>query len=139
MLDKMYDYAQYNVRLNLTIPDHLTVHRILKHLNKTYYKSQNAFIIEVILEKYYNHSDDEILEEDEVKRRNKDKFITKAEFEECKNELKTEVLREMTALVIASISRGNISAAPVANSGESSDDKEDTSDEMLVNLANQWA
>lgn len=133
-----YDVVQYCLRLNLNNPEHLEVHKILQNLNKDVHKSQTAFIISAILERAKQYSDDELLIDAAAIKKQKEKFITKEEFEESRDELKKELLKEITALLISSISNNGVNFP--ANTKRIEDIEEESSvDETLMDLSKQWA
>lgn len=141
MSKNKYDVVQYCLRLNLNNPEHLEVHKILQNLNKDVHKSQTAFIIKAILEMAAKFDDEELLSEAAALKKQKEKFITKAEFEECKEELRKEMLQEITALLISSIAKNGVSVNTTPNNVSSDDDEEIETDvdETLIGLSKSWA
>lgn len=140
MQKNKYDVVQYCLRLNLNNPKHLEVHNILQNLNKDMHKSQNAFMVAAIIRNSANYSDEELLTEAAAEKKNREKFITKGEFEKLKDDLRNELMKEITALLISSLSKGNIDVKGITSSAEP---KSDTCvgeyDETLADLSKSWA
>ena len=140
MQKNKYDVVQYCLRLNLNNPKHLEVHNILQNLNKDMHKSQNAFMVAAIIRNAANYSDEELLTEAAAEKKNRGKFITKGEFEKLKDDLRNELMKEITALLISSLSKGNAAVKGITGVAEP---KNDTGvgeyDETLADLSKSWA
>lgn len=140
MQKNKYDVVQYCLRLNLNNPKHLEVHNILQNLNKDMHKSKNAFMVAAIIRNAANYSDEELLTEAAAEKKNREKFITKGEFEKLKDDLRNELMKEITALLISSLSKGNAAVKVITSSEEP---KSDTGigeyDETLADLSKSWA
>ena len=92
-----YDLIQDTVRLNLNYPEHLKVHKILQNLNRDVHKSKNAFIVESIIRNSNNYSDEEMMTQAAVEKKRREEFITREEFKIMKEQMRTEILQEMTS------------------------------------------
>ncbi len=135
-----YDVVQYCLRLNLNIPEHLEVHKILQNLNKKVHKSQSAFMVAAIIRNAANYSDDELLTEAAAEKRNRERFITKEEFEKSKEDLKNELMKEITALLLSSLSNVNAAVQTITSvAGSKRDTGNREYDETLADLSKSWA
>lgn len=137
-----YDLIQYTVRLNLNYPEHLKVHKILQNLNRDVHKSKNAFIVESIIRNSNNYSDEEMMTQAAVEKKRREEFITREEFKIMKEQMRTEILQEMTSLLISSLVKGNDNVL-INNSNvemkQPEADKEEEIDETLKELSASWA
>lgn len=137
------DIVQYSLRLNLSNPDHLAVHKILKDLNHDIYKSQTVFMIKAILN-YVNAGSAEKMQDEA-----KSDAWESAFFEKMEKSVTDKVMREMIAFLCSVMAgRGAVQtvmqvpqkeAARMMEAAEGADPPEEQFDETLADLVDQWS
>lgn len=107
---------QFCLRFSMDNPRHVKVYQILENLNLKIYKSKTQFIINAI-EAYIEEKDEETLTRKKKKR--KDEFMTREQFqqerEQMKSEIRTELYQELISYLANSAMSGAIRQMPVNN------------------------
>lgn len=96
------NYAHYNLRLNLSNPNHLMVHEVLQGLNKETHKSQNSFILESVLRNIGNYSREELMSEKARLEAGREKYVTREELEEAQEQIRADIMKELIVLLCGS-------------------------------------
>lgn len=134
------DEMQYLVRLNLTNPEHVEIHRTLRNLNPDLYKSMNQFIIEA-LSSFINRGNPAEMLSDEARRAKMgNELVTRKELEAMETRVREEVTREMLSLILSSMSKQAVvvSEAPKVHPDVIPKTMNAEEDETLAELADMW-
>ena len=102
---------QYSFRLNLSVPEHVMIHKALKNLDESLYKTKSAFIIDA-LDKYVKGVSPEAL----IDALSEKDYVTRDEFEDLKEDMIRLVTRNVTREVTKNMSSIFASAFSADNS-----------------------
>lgn len=106
---------QFCLRFSMDNPRHVKVYQILENLNLKIYKSKTQFIINAI-EAYIEEKDEDTLTK---KKKRKDEFMTREQFqqerEQMKSEIRTELYQELISYLANSAMSGAIRQMSVNN------------------------
>ncbi len=134
----------HNMRLNLDNEQHCRVHKVLVELNTEIHKSVNQFIVDAV-DYYIRSMDDEDLVNTSVEKKQTAEYITRADLDGVREELKNDVKNEIIVLLGAAFGAGtgrmmegttrknvDIPAEKAADIAGGSDDL------TMIELVNSW-
>lgn len=130
--------ANHSLRLNLDNEQHRRVEKVLAGLNLDVHKSINQFLVEAADSYIRRLEGTDLLYEDVMKKADSP-YITKAELDKAKGEIKDELQREMISILASSLLAGKVAQKPETKTVmEVSEEREETADETMMGLASSW-
>lgn len=137
------DEMKYCLRLNLTIPEHLEIHKTLRNLNPELYRSINQFMIAALSSFIHKADQTELLTDEALREKLGKELVTKSELENVAGKIKEEVTREILTYVLSSVMKNNtpvvIPEQTNSMSREVPKEPEPMEDETLAELAGMWS
>ena len=95
----------HNMRLNLDNEQHCRVHKVLVELNTEIHKSVNQFIVDAV-DYYIRSMDDEELVNRAGERKREAEYITRADLDGIREELKNDIKNEIIVLLGTALGAG---------------------------------
>lgn len=130
--------ANHSLRLNLDNEQHRRVEKVLAGLNLDVHKSINQFLVEAADSYIRRLEGTDLLYEDVVKKVDSP-YITRAELDKAKVEIKDEIQREMISILASSLLAGKAAQMPETKTVvEVPEEREETADETMMGLASSW-
>lgn len=130
--------ANHSLRLNLDNEQHRRVEKVLAGLNLDVHKSINQFLVEAADSYIRRLEGTDLLYEDVVKKADSP-YITRAELDKAKVEIKDEIQREMISILASSLLAGKAAQMPETKTVmEVPEEREETADETMMGLASSW-
>ncbi len=138
------DSILYSFRLNINNPEHLKLHKILRDLDTSIYKSKSNFIIEILKNYLIYGENSNLFCHDEVAEQGG--YVTREYVDNLKTDIKQELEKEMKQdlfnMVIAAMTgvgrAGKIEYAKPDDKIESGKDKDET-EKLMKELNNMWS
>lgn len=134
----------HNMRLNLDNEQHCRVHKVLMDLNTEIHKSVNQFIVDAV-DHYIHSMGDEDLVTRTGEQRREAGYITRADLngirEELKNDIKNEIIMLLGAALGAGTGRmpeGIVGKNVNAVMEKTADIAERTDDPTMIELVDNW-
>ncbi|SEQ71317.1 hypothetical protein SAMN02910369_02299 [Lachnospiraceae bacterium NE2001] len=138
------DSILYSFRLNINNPEHLKLHKILRDLDTSIYKSKSNFIIEILKNYLLYGENSNLFCYDEVAEQGG--YVTKEYVDNLKasirEELEVEIKQELFNMVITAMTgvgrAGKIDYANPDDKSELSKTNDET-DKLMKELNNMWS
>ena len=138
------DSILYSFRLNINNPEHLKLHKILRDLDTSIYKSKSNFIIEILKNYLLYGENSNLFCYDEVAEQGG--YVTKEYVDNLKasirEELEVEIKQELFNMVITAMTGvGRAGKIDYANPDDKSklSKTNDETDKLMKELNNMWS
>ena len=138
------DSILYSFRLNINNPEHLKLHKILRDLDTSVYKSKSNFIIEILKNFLLYGENSNLFCHDEVAEQGG--YVTREYVDNLKasirEELEAEIKQELFSMVITAMTgvgrAGKIDYEKPDDKSELSKTNDET-DKLMKELNNMWS
>ncbi len=138
------DSIMHAFRLNINNPDHLKIHKILRDLDLSIYKSKSSFIVEILKAHLLGDGEYVPLSDSDVAQQGG--YVTKEYVDNLKadirKELENEIRQELFNMVISAISGvGQAVKMEQTQSVKKNDTgvNDEETDKLMEELTNRWS